>query len=214
MQYRCSCGELSQIRWNDFKDGVRCNNCKGKRLVKTREENQSHWAITGVYSPPTNQIELICKNCNEKYKVPKCKENTSKFCGKKCHSKYRTLPDTKERKLFYCKMRSCLQHFLNIFNLQKTSRTHKLLGYNVDEFRNHIKSHPTWASFKDKQWSLDHIFPIKAFKDHNICDPKIVNSLKNLRPLTMQENLIKLDTYDKNEFHKWLVFNFKIVISI
>lgn len=213
ISYRCSCGTISKVRWNDFKDGTRCNACKGKRLAKTREKNQSHWAVTGVYRPPTNQVELICQQCKEKYSVAKHKEKISKFCGKKCQNKHKTLPDTKERELFYRKMRDCLRHFLGIFHMSKTSRTHKILGYSIEEFRSHIKNHPNWKLLEGNQWSLDHIFPIKAFKDHNITDPKIVNSLKNLRPITVHENAIKVATYDKSEFHKWLLGNFGIVVS-
>jgi DNA-directed RNA polymerase subunit RPC12/RpoP len=61
MKYKCDCGELSAIRWDDFKKGVRCDACRAKRIVETRDKNQSHWAITGVYSPPTNQVNLICQ---------------------------------------------------------------------------------------------------------------------------------------------------------
>jgi hypothetical protein len=57
---------------------------------------------------------------------------------------------------------------------------------------------------KDQRWHLDHIFPISAFRDYSIFNPKIVNCLENLQPLLYKDNLTKQDIYDPFEFEKWL----------
>ena len=39
---------------------------------------------------------------------------------------------------------------------------------------------------------------------HGIHDIKIINMLENLRPLSKDENRIKNDYFDKQEFENWL----------
>lgn len=62
-----------------------------------------------------------------------------------------------------------------------------------------------WATIKDENWHIDHVFPIKAFMEHNIHDIKIINCLENLQPLTKTDNLTKSDKYDKSHFLEWLL---------
>ena len=69
--------------------------------------------------------------------------------------------------------------------------------------REHIKSDPNWERCKE-DYHIDHIFPVKAFLDYGIDDPKIVNALENLRPLPSIENLRKNRFYNKEEFEKYL----------
>lgn len=72
----------------------------------------------------------------------------------------------------------------------------------VDE-RNRPLNHPDYV----EDFTVDHIFPISAFMEHNIFDFKLVNSLKNLRPLSHSENCKKHNRYCKREFYKWLSEN-------
>lgn len=57
---------------------------------------------------------------------------------------------------------------------------------------------------KNKNWEVDHIFPIKAFIDCGIKDIKLVNCLDNLQPILKSENRIKSKKYNKNDFLSWL----------
>ena len=84
----------------------------------------------------------------------------------------------------------------------KTDKKSKLLGYSTKDLYNHIFS---FSNFDfEKNFHIDHIFPIQAFVDYNIDDLSVINHLSNLRPLSKQDNLSKADKYDKNEFANWL----------
>jgi hypothetical protein len=84
MSYRCNCGEVSSVRWNDFKKGVRCNACCGKKKAKTREANGTHWSKTRVYSPPQNRVKKTCETCGDEFEVLKHRGRLSRFCCRKC----------------------------------------------------------------------------------------------------------------------------------
>lgn len=87
---------------------------------------------------------------------------------------------------------------------KKTTNTYKMLGYTPEELINHITSHPNWNSIKNTKWSIDHIFPIKAFMEYEIYDIKIINSLENLQPMSFIENSRKKDKYNPQDFEKFL----------
>ena len=76
--------------------------------------------------------------------------------------------------------------------------------YTARELKDYIHNHPNWEDVKDKDWHLDHIFPIKAFLDYSIFDAQLINSLDNLQPLKKYDNLSKYCKYDKKEFENWL----------
>ena len=61
-----------------------------------------------------------------------------------------------------------------------------MLGYTVNELKNHIHNHPNWSNIKKNNWHLDHMFPVKAFLDYGIIDLKLINCLDNLQPLSAQ----------------------------
>ena len=58
--------------------------------------------------------------------------------------------------------------------------------------------------FGKRGYNMDHIFPIKAFIEYKIEDVKVINSLDNLQPMLLIDNMKKSDKYNKEEFAKWL----------
>ena len=51
-------------------------------------------------------IEIICKQCGEKFKVPPSRKNTAKYCSYKCAGKYKTgkkVSSYKEKIILICK---------------------------------------------------------------------------------------------------------------
>ena len=89
---------------------------------------------------------------------------------------------------------------------KKTSEEIKeILGYDWNDLREHIFNHPNWNKLKDKNtYHVDHVFPIKAFLDYDIKDPKIICALENLQPLDKGENMKKNKNYDKKKFEEYL----------
>ena len=89
-------------------------------------------------------------------------------------------------------------------NQIKINRKHEILGYSTNELLNHITNHPNWEKVKNTKWSIDHIFPIKAFVEHGIHDMKIINSLNNLQPMKFIDNCRKSGNYNEIEFLEYI----------
>jgi hypothetical protein len=98
-----------------------------------------------------------------------------------------------------------LHRTLRYLGENKTTKTNIILGYTKNELLERITAHPNWEIVKDETWEIDHIFPIKAFIEHDIFDVKVINALDNLQPLTKLENGIKSGIYDKDEFFNYLI---------
>ena len=78
-------------------------------------------------------------------------------------------------------------------NYTKLNKSKIELGYSEKEYISHITSQFTdnmsWEN--RKSFEIDHIIPIDFYLKNKIYDPKIINALSNLRPITMQENRSK-----------------------
>jgi len=73
---------------------VKCDNC-GEKLKKYPSEVSQHnfcnleccneWqSEERDYSFQENSVELECEKCGDDYKVPKHKEESSRFCSRQC----------------------------------------------------------------------------------------------------------------------------------
>jgi hypothetical protein len=91
--------------------------------------------------------------------------------------------------------RNMIARVVGASKLSKTSDTRALVGYSVEEFKDHIeKQFEPWMSWGNHgQWHVDHIFPVVRFLRMGVTDPKVINALTNLRPLSRQANLRKHD---------------------
>ncbi len=157
MQYRCPCGHISYMSFNNFQQGKRCKICS----IKNRSGK--------------NHYEWI-EDREEVERVRRIRD--------KCHK--------------------MLKHLFKRTGQIKNEKTYKILGYNFKELKEYIYTHPNWKNVKDKDWHLDHYFPIKAFLDYGIKDIKLINCLENLQPLLAIENMRKNAKYDAEKFEGWL----------
>ena len=109
---------------------------------------------------------------------------------KKDHAKrYTTDPDYRCNKM----VRNILDRTLKASMKNKEGRTHELLGYTAQEFRQHIERQFQKGMNWDNhgEWHIDHIHPISRFIEEGITDPKIINALSNLTPIWKTNNLSK-----------------------
>jgi hypothetical protein len=97
-----------------------------------------------------------------------------------------------------------LHDHLRRVSIKKSGKTEALLGYSKEALWNHIQSHPLRSAVGNRKLSIDHIFPITAFTEHGILDPKIVSALDNLQPMAMGENTAKFNHYDRKEFLNYM----------
>lgn len=231
MKYKCSCGTISHITWNNFSRGRRCGYCglTGRKKKYSLEEVREIFRERGCEFLDTEfkgihhkyhyrckcgqeaEIDFAafyhqkqnCKECGfEKLRKSRLKTNFKRGSDHYCWQ-----PDREQlalnRKLRQkcCKM---LSSTLKATGKSKIGHTSDMLGYGPKELQEHVVSHPNWNSIKNGSWHLDHIFPIQAFIDYGITDLKLINSLDNLQPLTQSENNKKKDKYNKDDFEQWL----------
>ena len=226
MRYICNCGQESMISWANFTRGYRCDICGHERTGnKKRLKDVANYfkeqncILLDHYKNANTPLKYICSCGNEdkirfsKFKMGqrcrKCKYEKIKQKGKLRIGPLnaRWNPDREKvelNKLMHQKFYSMLSNILKATEQKKTCRSAEMLGYSRKQLKEYLISHPDWHQTKNTRWSIDHIYPIKAFIEHGITDIKLINCLENLRPMELSKNLSKHDKYDKTEFQKWL----------
>jgi hypothetical protein len=229
MKYICSCGQESVIRWMSFKTGSRCNLCKGTKIRSSKQlnfedvkkffsDNQCKLLETEYINSNTS-MKYICHCGNEsKIQFKHFKNGVRCFqCGLQKQRRFGPenhywIPDrdyVKQRELFSRKCICLLQGVMKRINLKKNDHTQKILGYSKLEFQKHILSHPDYElAIANNDLTIDHIFPVKAFVEHGLCQEEhlpIVNCLENLRPLDRKLNSSKGKKYDPEKFIEFLL---------
>jgi hypothetical protein len=89
--------------------------------------------------------------------------------------------------------RKMLARILGCTGRKKRGRTFDVLGYNRQQFEQHIESQfqdgMTWANHGE--WHIDHIIPVSELIRCGVTDPARINALPNLRPIWAADNLSK-----------------------
>lgn len=212
MKYKCACGGLSEITWSDFSQGKRCANCGGTKKFTIDNARQTFAAyqcvlLENVYCNNRTQMLYIC-SCGNKStttltnlkKGQRCRKcGVERITGDKHYRWITNRQLVQRRKSFIARCRNLL-----IKSYKKDSdKVIANLGYTPNDLRSHIRNHAQFESILGKI-NIDHIFPIKAFLDHGLCDLCLINCLDNLQPLSESENKRKNRKYDKQEFLSWL----------
>lgn len=222
LKYTCSKNHIINATLDSFKHSKnKCTKCyfeiKQKRTAKIKikqiavfMKKYSCKLLSKTGKNPFNNLKFQC-HCGNITTIRWCNFVTRKQCGS-CGLKNRSgknhycwIKDRSEAQLRSTIREKCYK-LLKRKNLQtiKNKKTKEMLGYTYSDLYKHIINHPNWINIKKNKWHIDHIYPIKAFLDYNIHDPKIINSLKNLQPLTAKENLKKGKTYNRKDFEMWL----------
>lgn len=221
MRYRCSCGTESSITFDSFKRGNRCRQC-GNAKSKTRQSLshdfvKSYFAkqdceLLEDYTHSRNPMAYRCScgnistiSWNNFQRGRRCR--LCGICRRSGNNHYEWIEDRDEYKKFCDLKQRCykaLRASLKASSKSKSDKTSVMMGYSVQDLKTRIESHPNWSTIKDQGWHLDHIYPIKAFKEYGIDDIRLINALDNLQPLEGRENIIKSDHYDRQNFETWL----------
>jgi len=220
MKYICKCGREAKTSWNNFTKGKRCGYCHetGRKKKWTIEELRELYQSKGCefleekYHNGHQPMRFRCrcgkehiKSLHEFKKQPRCLDCYMASRSGENHHAWITDRELKRwKELFRKKCYKALRSSLKAIGKRKVGRTSDLLGYTPQELQDHIMKHPNWKRVKDKDWHLDHIFPIEAFVEHGITDLCIINALPNLQPILQTENNQKKDKYDKVAFKEWL----------
>lgn len=221
MRYRCVCGRVSSICFDSFKNGNRCRKCGNAKSSKVQKLSQEEVAavfnihncvLLDQYVSSLKPVKFVCSCGNEStillsnfQKRKQCSQCGLKSRSGKNHYEWRADRDVMQKELlFRQRCYKLVRMVLNVTGRVKNKKTTELLGYDYKQLQEHITNHPNYDLVKSGRWHIDHIFPIKAFVDHNIESLALINCLENLRPISMVENCSKNGKYDINEFRNWL----------
>jgi len=103
--------------------------------------------------------------------------------------------------------RDILKGVIRRIGQKKQNKTVSILGYSSLDFKIHIESKfKDGMNWKDgrNEFHIDHIIPIAAFEEDTPLS--IINSLDNLRPIAVIENLQKSDKIDYNEIEIYIKY--------
>ena len=193
------------------KDGLNnwckdCNDEYGKSYYKENKERlkpiRKIWKENNLDKLKDYQKDRYISKDKERLKlyyienINGIKENRLRYRGtdeyKNWINYYRIDNNWKDR------YRSSLRNVLKGLGKNKHDKTNIILGYSSIEFKQHIESQfDSIMSWNNRNsFHIDHIVPISAFREDT--PVKIVNSLENLRPLSVSENLSKNNSIDYN----------------
>lgn len=172
---------------------------KGKRRFKYRR-----YCKCICDCPEKNKIDVSLEHLRDNH-TRSCgcifKEFLSKRVGEN-HPNYN--PDREYielRRTMHIRYKSLIRNMLKSLNYKKDNKSIDLVGYSSDELKNSLNI----TSKEDLDGKhIDHIFPVSAFIQYGITDPKIINSLDNLQLLDATENMSKGDKYNKKDFEEYL----------
>ena len=221
MEYVCSCKRMSKITWDGFKAGIKCMKCKGEKLAKQRAFSQTY--VENYFQNHRCKLLVKYKNTHAKMVyICECgRESTTTFQdfknGARCMKCYRgknigeNHPNwvyDRESVVFNRNLSKraggILRNSLKATGLKKNKRSKAILGYTVDDLKNHLINCPNWENISKGRWSIDHIYPVMAFIHYGIIDMKLINCLSNLQPMDLLDNISKGDKYDRGKFIEWV----------
>lgn len=223
---RCKCGNTRTCKLVNLRHNSKCRKCFHIEFSFDIEFVKNYFYENGC-----ELLEKEYKNARKKLKYKCCCGKVSEICffsfksGNRCRecgnkkvsewliknrqkeNNPRWIKDREAKRLnenFCENCRRMVKRTLKMFDQAKISKTEEILGYRFFELKAHLKSHDNWIKVKDKNWHIDHIFPLKAFVDYGILDARLANCLDNLQPMLGIENISKSAKYDREVFENWL----------
>lgn len=226
IRYICKCGSERKCKLNNFRLSERCRECFYKDLALDFEFVKNYFSENGCellekeYKNARKKLKYRC-SCGKESEICFCSfknGNRCRECGNKKVSEWlsknwqkeshpRWIKDREAKRIndaFCDKCRFMVKRTLQLFEQAKTSRTEEILGYKFADLKSCIESHKNWNRVKNKDWHIDHIFPLKAFVDYGILDVRLANCLDNLQPMLGHDNISKSAKYDRSSFEDWL----------
>lgn len=220
VDFICPNNHNASITYDGFKRNRRCGICykeKNYSYEKVKEilEQDGYQILDDIFINVKTALKCFCPKghlCSIYFthwlKGHRCRECGYEISAEKNRSKN---PDREllmmNRKLANS-LRKNLKRFMND-SIGPNEELYKIHNYTPKDFINHIKNHPNYDNAcKNGRLSIDHIFPIKAFQDYNICSFEnawIINGLDNLQPLDRFENSSKNCKYDKEKFLEFII---------
>ncbi len=223
VEYICKCGNIGKINLYHFRcNKYLCRNCFLEGHKHSYEYVSQFFRDNGCilldkeYIHSKVKMSYICL-CGDEYKIrfdsfkdgQRCMQcGNKKHAGKNSPNWWTDRIQLRLNQKLSKRYRGMVRNYLFKTKNEKLDSTHIILGYSAKDLKYHIENHPNWDKVKNKNWHIDHIFPIKAFIDYGLTDikySKIINGLDNLQPLLAQDNKIKNDKYNCEKFELYLI---------
>jgi hypothetical protein len=99
-----------------------------------------------------------------------------------------------------CKLRALLRYAFKMFSKNGKIHPSKKYGINYEEIFKYLGPEPN----DNNEYQIDHILPLSAFNFDNPVHIRAAFAPENHRWLSKEENLSKNDSYNKEEFEKYL----------
>ena len=164
------------------KDGLNeiCKDCKKEYNLKNSERDKEYSKLN--YNPEkSKKYNTKFRNNNPEYQKEWYRSNKEK------HKEYSI--NYKIKYPHITRWRQILNDTLIALNQIKTSNTRTLLKYSAQDLKEHLdKQGMIWGKHE-----IDHKIPITWFKPTT--PPYIVNDLRNLQPLSKNDNQSKSNSY-------------------
>lgn len=222
---QCSNGHFDKKTYNNFHSGKRCQICYHQKqrerkitsinIIRNSFEKRNYKLITNEYLHGKQKLESICPR-NHLYITTWSKWNIGYGCAKCAVIDHFHGPNNpswnpdreavKNNRKIWTAWRNNIRCGALGINKKSSAEVKKILGYDWSDLREHLQKHENWEKCKHN-FHVDHIFPVKAFLDYGIDDPKIVCALINLQPLLVEDNLKKNRKYDPSSFEEYLKKN-------
>lgn len=193
MKFKCSCNNIGNVSLNKLQQGRKCDICKHRNYKKARRSPQEN--INQYFLDNNCECLDVYENGHKPMKY-KCS------CGNIAYISYQNFRRGQRCKECCIKKRSKENHW----------------NWNEDRSKISLRDHLQNASYAYKKRyrkkynipyksgaEIDHIFPICAFIEYEICDLDIINSEDNLQVLSKKENGTKAGNYDKFLFENYLI---------
>ena len=153
----------------------KCSKCKIEKQLDQFGKNQGY-----------------CKKCRKEVDIKRREENKEYFqqwwINNRDKKRQYHLNDKSKRHHVH-KWRDLLSNTLQKLDTSKNNSTEVLLGYSAEQLKEHLnKQGMNWG-----EHHIDHKIPVTWFKPET--PPHIVNDLRNLQPLSPEENRSKLNRF-------------------
>ncbi len=187
-----------------------------ERSLKVHGDKYNYSEV--IYKCCDNLVKIICPIHGEFEQTPyihykghgckKCGNESSgnKKSGEKHHRWNLDREQVKLNKKINSITKSLINNLSKYTGEKKNTKTEMLLGYTRKDFLIYLQKDPLYQNWllDSYNYHIDHILPIISFINNGITDPKVINSLDNLRIIPAKENLSKNDTYSESDFQSYI----------
>ena len=212
--------EVDDFSKGNTEDGfnVWCKNCQNEYNKKYYTENKERlnpirkkWTIDNKNNLKDYQRERYIKIDSERlrkyYEDNKSEIKNKRDKYKETEQYKRWIFEYKIKNSWKNRYRDVLSGVIRRIGKKKENKTVSILGYSSLDFKIHIESKfkigMDWKNDRNK-FHIDHIIPIVAFRADTPLN--IINSLDNLRPLYITENLQKSSKIDYDEIDIYIKY--------